>query len=153
MSEKKCTEIIAYYECLVQTAVDPAGSGTTSGGGYYLPGSTCTLSCQNNGGYTFHSWLSEDGETRTTQSFSFEVSKTITWTARFGFDVSIYCFPEEGGTATGEGVYLSGQQCTIHATPNPGYRVSYIYIDGTEYYTDTVTFEDETQLRRRATAL
>ena len=48
----ECTEIIAYYECLVQTAVDPAGSGTTSGGGYYLPGSTCTLSCQNNGGYT-----------------------------------------------------------------------------------------------------
>lgn len=36
-------------------------------------------------------------------------------------DVHVSCEPEEGGTTTGGGSYEVGTQCTVTATPNPGY--------------------------------
>ena len=36
-------------------------------------------------------------------------------------DVTTEAFPPEGGTTTGDGTYVAGQQCCINAFPNPGY--------------------------------
>ena len=61
------------------------------------------------------------------------------------FTVIVSCLPEEGGTATGGGVYHEGNTCTLSASANANYEfVNWTKEDGTQVsteasYTFTVT--------------
>lgn len=66
---------------LITLMVSPLGSGTVSGGGYYMPGSQCTITATPQSGYAFVNWTETTGVVSTSQSYSFYIgnmNKTIT---------------------------------------------------------------------------
>ena len=68
----------------VTADVDPAGTGTVSGTGTYIEGTTATLTATANEGYYFLQWLNENGDVVSSEStYSFIVTRDINLTAVF----------------------------------------------------------------------
>ena len=68
----------------VTAEVDPVGTGTVSGTGSYIEGTTATLTATANEGYYFLQWLNENGDIVSSEStYSFIVTRDINLTAVF----------------------------------------------------------------------
>ena len=68
----------------VTADVTPAGTGTVSGTGSYIEGTTATLTATANEGYYFLQWLNENGDIVSSEStYSFIVTRDINLTAVF----------------------------------------------------------------------
>ena len=68
----------------VTADVEPAGTGTVSGTGTYIEGTTATLTATPNDGYYFLQWLNENGDIVSSEStYSFIVTRDINLTAVF----------------------------------------------------------------------
>lgn len=104
----------------------PEVAGTVDGAGAYRSGSTCTLSVTPATGYTFLGWK-KDGAAdyySTETSISFSVTENASFVAYFESPVTVTVIADaaEGGTVSGGGTYGLGDECTITATPNSGWR-------------------------------
>lgn len=131
----------------VTALVAPVGSGTVTGAGEYVSGTTCTLTATPDNGYTFNHW--EIGGTSVGQNttYSFTVTQNVTVTAVFTQDlytVSTVSSPANGGTTSGGGTFNYGDSCTVTATPATGYNFVKWTVGGTQVsvsqnYTFTVT--------------
>lgn len=104
----------------------PEVAGTVDGAGAYRSGSNCTLSVTPATGYTFLGWK-KDGAAdyySTETSISFNVTESASFVAYFDspLTVTVIADAAEGGTVTGGGSYSLGDECTITATPNSGWR-------------------------------
>lgn len=120
----------AYFEedvtYLVQAISSNTDMGTTSGTGYYLEGSTATISAAANTGYHFTRW--DDGNTSATRSFT--VTSSITRYAYFEangstdtyYTLNVTANNSSMGVTHGSGQYLAGSTATISATPYSGYH-------------------------------
>ncbi len=109
---------------LITATTNPEGAGTIEGAGYYAEGATCTLTATANTGYEFYSWTKDGVEVSTVESFSFTVTEDAEYVANFtyySYIITAMADPTEGGTVTGGGTYLFGENCTLTATPNTGY--------------------------------
>jgi hypothetical protein len=142
---------IPSYEYTVTATVNPANSGTVSGGeGLYYLGQPCTLTAIANPGYGFYYWK-ENGTIKSYDPvYTFQVLGHMQLEACFGepFPITVSASPSEGGIVSGGGAYGYNQQCTLTATANDGYVFSRWLRNGSVVsclptYTFTVTAQAE----------
>lgn len=116
--------LVANFAMPVVTATaDPEEGGTVSGAGVYDYGSQCTLTASPIGNYSFVNWTENGEEVSTETVFSFSVTGDRNLVAHFKeLTVTAIADPLEGGTIAGEGVYLSGMECTLTATATEGFQ-------------------------------
>ncbi len=111
----------------ITVSANPSNSGTTSGGGTYNHGQSCTVIATSADGYTFSNWTENGSVVSSDANYSFTVTSNRSLVANFveqepdTYNINVSPNPNIGGTVTGGGNYDAGQQCTVTATANPGY--------------------------------
>ena len=116
------TGIFAIYG--VSLWENPTGATqSASGYGYYYSGQTCTLSVTPNEGYEFINFTKNDEVVSELPEYSFTVTEDVNITANYRRLCTITALtnPVSGGIVSGSGTYLSGDTCTLIATPNLGF--------------------------------
>ena len=104
----------------VITKAEPVEGGIVTGGGTYEEGREIELKATANTGYTFIHW--DDGSTDNPRRVT--VTADVTYTAYFNHDeyeIKVECQPENGGTATGGGMFHYGDTIALSATPNANF--------------------------------
>ena len=110
---------------VINASVNPANSGTVSGGGAYHYGESCTLTATPAAGYTFLRWTENGTQVSTNASYTFSVTGNRTLVAQFQqqtYTITASANPTNGGTVAGGGTFNYGQSCTLTATPATGYN-------------------------------
>ena len=122
--------LVANFTAITYTitvSANPSNSGTTSGGGTYTHGQSCTVIATSADGYTFMNWTENGSVVSTDANYSFIVTSNRSLVANFEeqqpdtYNINVSPNPNIGGTVTGGGNYDAGQQCTVTATANTGY--------------------------------
>ena len=120
----------------------PANSGTITGGGSHVYGSTCTLTATPNTGYYFVKWTKGTETVSTEPVYSFEVLENATYRAHFAkiaYTISAEASPEESGTITGTGdSFYYNTTCQLRARANTGYYFVNWTLDGVEVSTSYI---------------
>lgn len=111
----------------VTTSADPTVGGTTSGGGTFNQGQSCTVHATANSGYTFTNWTENGTQVSTQANYTFTVNGNRNLVAHFTENIVTYTVttssnPTVGGTTSGGGTFNQGQSCTVHANPASGYN-------------------------------
>lgn len=122
--------LVANFTAITYTitvSANPSNSGTTSGGGTYTHGQSCTVIATSADGYTFMNWTENGSVVSTDANYSFIVTSNRSLVANFEeqqpdtYNINVSPNPNIGGTVTGGGNYNGGQHCTVTATANTGY--------------------------------
>lgn len=106
---------------------NPTEGGSVTGGGEYSAGQSCTVTATANTGYTFTNWTENGSVVSTNANYTFTVTGNRTLVANFEeqepdtYNINVSPNPNVGGTVTGGGNYMEGEQCTVTATANNGY--------------------------------
>jgi len=145
------TESFTVQEYSVVTAVEPAGSGVTSGDGMYAKNASVHVSCTPNVGKKVKMMsVSMPGGTYnvvgSTYDFTMpEGAVNVLWTLEDDnsgkFTVTVSSVPPEGGASNGGGLYDSGATASVRGTPAEGYKFDHIECDGTNTLINPYTFE------------
>ena len=135
-------------EYTISTSVAPAGSGSVSGGGNYLSGTSVTLRATPASGYIFSHWGSNSTDTEPVKTFT--VSGNASYTANFTttpteyweivWKDSISTFDEDEGNTTWDVRYSS----LYFNYESNGVVYSELYAGGAEeflYYDSTNTYD------------
>lgn len=122
--------LVANFTAITYTitvSANPSNSGTTSGGGTYNHGQSCTVIATSTDGYTFMNWTENGTVVSTDANYTFVVTSNRSLVANFEeqlpdtYNINVSPNPNIGGTVTGGGTYAGGQQCTVTANANTGY--------------------------------
>lgn len=122
--------LVANFTAITYTitvSANPSNSGTTSGGGTYNHGQSCTVIATSADGYTFMNWTENGTVVSTDANYTFVVTSNRSLVANFEeqlpdtYNINVSPNPNIGGTVTGGGTYAGGQQCTVTANANTGY--------------------------------
>ena len=108
----------------VTTSSNPTNGGTTSGGGTFNSGASCTVTATPASGYAFVKWTENGTQVSTQANYTFTVTGNRSLVAHFSpvtYTVTTSSNPTNGGTTTGDGTFNSGASCTVTATANSGY--------------------------------
>ena len=110
-------------ECTITTETDPAGVTTTTGGGVYHAGDSCTVAVSTMPlGYEFVGWYTGGILQTTNFQHTFTVTQSATYTAVFNSlekrNIQVSISPHGVGTVTGGGSYYDGTTCVVTTTPN-----------------------------------
>ena len=122
----------------ITVTAEPAEGGIVSGAGTYPENEVVTLSATANTGYDFMGWKLNGEIVSTDAEYQFAVTENADYIAVFEIQtVEIVVTDGEGGTHTmnGTGTYNYGEEVTITATPDEGYRFVG-FIVGSETITD-----------------
>lgn len=123
-------DLVANFTAITYTitvSANPSNSGTTSGGGTYNHGQSCTVIATSADGYTFMNWTEYGTVVSTDANYTFVVTSNRSLVANFEeqlpdtYNINVSPNPNIGGTVTGGGTYAGGQQCTVTANANTGY--------------------------------
>ena len=123
----------------ITTSSSPANGGTTSGGGSFAQGASCTVHATANNGYTFVNWTENGTQVSTSANYTFTVNGNRNLVANFSqqtYTISTSSNPTAGGATTGGGTYTYGESCTVTATANPGYTFEKWMQGSTQVSTD-----------------
>jgi hypothetical protein len=152
--QPKDIEIVANFEkqsYKVTVKSNHPEGGSISGEGTYQYGENITLTATPNKGYRFINWTIEGIEVGTEPTLTYTIpAQNVEIMANFGkqsYKVAVKLNNPEGGTVSGEGTYEYGENVTLTATPNKGYRFVNWTINGKEVsdeptFTYTVPAED-----------
>lgn len=122
--------LVANFTAITYTITvfaNPSNSGTTSGGGTYNHGQSCTVIATSADGYTFMNWTENGTVVSTDANYTFVVTSNRSLVANFEeqlpdtYNINVSPNPNIGGTVSGGGTYAGGQQCTVTANANTGY--------------------------------
>lgn len=121
----------------ITLSVDPAGGGTTTGGGTYNEGQSVTVQATPSTNYTFTGWKENGSVVSTNSAYTFQATGDRALTAVFAavvtnYTVTLLADPTNGGTVSGGGTYPEGTQATVSAAPASGYRFVAWMEDGGE---------------------
>ena len=105
---------------------NPEEGGMLTGAGLYPPDTEVTFSAQPAEGFAFLNWTTPDGELYSDEAEnSLIMTEDVELIANFvslEFEVELSASPAEGGTVSGDGAYIFGDEVVIEAEPNEGYR-------------------------------
>ena len=146
-------ELQAIFDINTYTVTATAENGTVTGAGTYDHGTTVTLTPTANEGYHFEKWSNGS----TDNPLTITVTEDVKIQAIFAINTyTVTATATEGGTVTGADTYKHGEEVTLTATANPGYKFTG-WSDGetdnpysftiTEDVTLTANFEKETYTR------
>ena len=123
--------------CTVTTATSPYNAGVTYGDGFYNDGDSVTVGfTPDQRAFTFSHWeYAENPGTSVSSSnpYTFTIHQNTYLVAvcqQQGVKVAVNVTPNGSGTVTGAGEYVSGDTCTLRATPATGYGFSRYEIEG-----------------------
>ena len=105
----------------VTLTADPTDGGVLTGGGTFNYGQNCNIAATANTGYIFVNWTENGNVVSTNTHYSFSVTSNHNLVANFvlqTIQVTTSVDPEEGGTATGAGTYIYGDEVTITLESN-----------------------------------
>ena len=105
----------------ITASANPSNGGTTTGGGTYSYGQSCTLTAMPNQEYTFTNWTENGNVVSSNAVYTFTVSGNRTLVAHFNLmnvDITTSIEPAEGGIAIGGGTYNYGDEVTITVEAN-----------------------------------
>lgn len=108
----------------ITTSSNPSNAGTTSGGGSFLQGQSCTVHANAASGFIFSNWTENGSQVSNQANYTFTVNGNRSLVANFSpvtYNVTTSSSPANGGTTTGGGSYNNGASCTVTATANPGF--------------------------------
>jgi len=108
----------------IATTVNPANSGSVTGGGVYDDGSAVTLTATPNPGYHFINWTENGAEVSANATYSFTASASRNLVANFAintYQIAATANPTAGGSVSGAGTYDFGATVTLTATANAGF--------------------------------
>ena len=115
---------------------DPADGGTVSGGGTVTEGTDVTITATANAGYHFVHWTENGATVSTDPSYTFIAAADHSLTAVFVEDEpEIYTITASAGTGgsitpTGDVTVNKGENHTFTITPNEGYEIADVIVDG-----------------------
>ena len=115
---------------------DPADGGTVSGGGTVTEGTDVTITATANAGYHFVHWTENGATVSTDPSYTFIAAADHSLTAVFVEDEpEIYTITASAGTGgsidpTGEVEVDEGADQVFTITPNEGYEIADVQVDG-----------------------
>ena len=127
------------YSCYVTLSVNDEEFGSVTGAGIYGYGEEATLVATPNEGYKFINWTENDTIVSEEAEFTFVVKGNRNLVANFEllkYEVTASVNDEEFGSVTGAGIYGYGEEATLVATPNEGYK----FLNWTE--NDTIVSEE-----------
>ena len=126
------------YSCYVAASVNDEEFGSVTGAGIYGYGEEATLVATPNEGYKFLNWTENDTIVSEEAEFTFVVKGNRNFVANFVtlHEVTVTVNDEEFGSVTGAGIYGYGEEATLVATPNEGYK----FLNWTE--NDTIVSEE-----------
>lgn len=123
--------------CTVTTATSPYNAGVTYGDGFYNDGDSVTVGfTPDQRAFTFSHWEYAENPGVSVSSnnpYTFTIHQNTYLVAvcqQQGVKVAVNVTPNGGGTVTGAGEYVSGDTCTLVATPSTGYGFSRYEING-----------------------
>ena len=120
--------LVAHFTAQTYTitaTANPTNGGTVAGGGSFNYGQSCTLTATPATGYNFVRWTKNGQQVSTNANYTFNVTESAAFVAQFQLQscaVFVSAYPVEGGTVTGGGTYLYGDNITVTATANEGYN-------------------------------
>lgn len=122
--------------------VTAQAGGSVSGGGKFIKKKTATVTAAVNSGYIFAGWYCGGVLLSGSLIYTFTVLGNITLEARFIPTVTVTVTAQSGGTASGGKTVEKGQQVTITAAANSGYKFDGWYdgnvkVSGSNPYTFT----------------
>ena len=122
----------------IMATVNPMNAGAVTGAGTYNDGEEVTLTATPNEGYKFVNWTENDTIVSEEAEFTFVVKGNRNFVANFVtlHEVTASVNDEEFGSVTGAGIYGYGEEATLVATPNEGYK----FLNWTE--NDTIVSEE-----------
>lgn len=108
----------------IATSALPAAGGTTTGDGVFENGTAVTVIASHSPGYAFVVWTENGVAVSNSAVYPFTVNGDRTLVANFipVYTIDTSVSPAGGGTATGGGVYNSGDSVTVQATPGANYQ-------------------------------
>ena len=112
-----CTD--QWFLCIDDIALTPGCSAL------YTEGQSCTVTATPNTNYRFVNWIKDGNVVSSDNPFTFEVTENADYEALFAlqaFTVDIDVDPVEGGVVTGNGTYAYGETANVKVIPNPNYR-------------------------------
>ena len=110
-----------YY---INVAANPSSGGTVTGAGIYYQDSIATVNATANAGFNFKNWTEGSNLVSENEEYTFTVDRNRTLIANFEsqqYHIQVSANPVEGGTTAGGGDFNYGQDCIVHAWPNPGF--------------------------------
>jgi hypothetical protein len=110
----------------VATQSSPTDAGSVTGAGDYTPNTAQTVTATANAGYTFNNWTEDGIILSTAPNFSFILTGDLDLVANFTANPVFYTVttqgsPDNAGSVTDGGSYLSGTSLLVTAGANPGY--------------------------------
>ena len=105
----------------ITTSSNPTNGGTTSGGGTFTHGQSCTVYATANSGYIFVNWTENGTQVSTNANYSFTVTEAASYVAHFqiqSYTISASANPNVGGSVSGAGIYNYGETVTLDAVAN-----------------------------------
>jgi len=138
--------------CDVTTSSVPVLGGSTLGDSTYTYGDNVTLTAIPNPGWGFESWTENDTVVSTDSLYTFVIYGDMDLVANFEaytFEVLTSAQPPEGGTTSGGGTFVYGEEVTVIASTNPAWTFGNWSENGTVVSSDTAfTFivEDDRSL-------
>jgi hypothetical protein len=132
---------------LASVIINPEGTGTATGDGWYDANDMVTVTATPVGENTFVNWTVE-GETEpvsTDATYGFNITEDITLIANFReplkeFVVTVKSSNDEYGTVEGGGTYTEGTQATIEAIPFDNYEFINWVEEGGDMFATTATY-------------
>jgi hypothetical protein len=111
----------------LNVTIDPDGGGTVSpGSGNYDEGTRITLTAIAAAGYRFDHWAGDVSGTGTAVSITMDADKHVTAVFVKVYTLTITITPTGGGTVSPDGgIYDTGANVTLTATPADGYTFSH----------------------------
>ena len=112
---------------LLDTAVSPVGSGTTTGDGSFGIDANATVTAAALPGFTFLNW-SDNGtivSTNSTYSLAMDVNHSLIANFSPSYNIRTSALPLAGGNTTGDRMAIDEESVTLTATANDGYAFTH----------------------------
>lgn len=114
------------YNCNIYVQANPSSGGKASGSGTVTCGSSITVNASPAAGYSFVNWTLNGNQVSTSAKYTMDnVTKDGTLVANFKKNtcyIRVLTNHSYGGNVSGDVTVSAGDNTTISASPNPGYR-------------------------------
>lgn len=141
--ESVSVEVLNRYA--INVSANPENGGTAVAEGSFIHGTEVTVTAVPNesDGYRFVNWTEGDTVVSADSVYSFTATADRNLVANFAlkqYNIMVSVSPEEGGTATGGGIYTHGDTVTLKATANPGYEFINWSVNGVVWEEEEYSF-------------